>query len=136
MRNVLALVGGLIVGSVVNMALVLLNAHVLYPMPEGTDMSDPEQMNAYVATLPTPALLVVVAAHLGQAFFGGWVAARMAASRGMILALIIGVLTLLGVIYNMTQIEHPAWMFVELPLCLIVAWLAGRLGQRRPGAAV
>ena len=53
-RNVVA---GLVVGMAVNMALVLLNAYVLFPMPEGMDMSDVETFNAYIATLPTAAFL-------------------------------------------------------------------------------
>ncbi len=71
-RNILAVIAGLIVGMVVNMALVTLNAYVLFPMPPGTNMQDPEQLNAYMATLPTAAFFVVLAAHLGQSFVGGW----------------------------------------------------------------
>lgn len=31
------------------MAIILFNTYVLFPMPEGMDMNDPEAMNAYVA---------------------------------------------------------------------------------------
>ena len=72
-RNILAVIGGLAVGMAVNMALVMLNAYVLFPMPQGTSMQDTEQFKAYIATLPTTAFLVVLAAHLGQAFAGGLV---------------------------------------------------------------
>ena len=137
MRNVLAVLVGLIAGSMVNMALILLNSYVLYPMPEGTDMNDSEQMNAYVATLPATAFLVVLAAHLGQSFVGGWVAARMGKSRPVLLAMIIGVLSLIGGIMNMMNItEGPSWMVIELPLYLVVAWFAGRMVQKaRAGSA-
>ena len=133
-RNIGAVIAGLIVGSIVNMALVLLNTLVLYPMPEGTDMYDPEQMNAYIATLPATAFLVVLVAHLGQSFVGGWVAARLGASHVMHLAMIVGVLTMLGGIYNLTQVDHPAWLYVEIPLYLVVAWFAGRIEQKRRAA--
>jgi hypothetical protein len=49
-RNVLAVIGGLAVGTVVKMALVMLNAFMLFPMPAGADMHDAEQRKAYVAT--------------------------------------------------------------------------------------
>jgi len=52
-RNILAVIVGLIIGMAVNMSLVMLNAKVLFPMPEGATMDDPEQLNAWVATLPT-----------------------------------------------------------------------------------
>ena len=75
-RNIVAVVVGLFVGSTVNMALIQLNMQVLFPMPPGTDMNDPVQLNAYIETLPTQAFFVVMAAHLGQSFVGGWTAAR------------------------------------------------------------
>ncbi len=128
MRNVLGVIAGLIAGMAVNMALIMLNGYVLYPMPEGMDMTDPEQMNAYVATLPTMAFFVVLAAHLGQSFVGGWVAARIGSSRPLLLAMIIGAFSLAGGIVNMMSItEGPAWMLIELPLYLVVAWFAGRM---------
>jgi len=134
-RNILAVLAGLAAGMATNMALVMLNAYVLFPMPEGTDMNDPAQMNAYIATLPATAFIVVLAAHLGQAFVGGWTAARLSASKPMLLAMIVGVLSLLGGIANMQQIDHPAWMYVELPLYLVVAWVAGQLERRRRAAS-
>ena len=45
-RNILAIIIGLITGMAVNMSLVMLNAKVLFPMPEGATMDDPEQRNA------------------------------------------------------------------------------------------
>ncbi len=130
-RNILSVVAGLFVGSVLNMALILLNAHVLFPMPEGMNMAEPEQMNAYIAGLPTIAFFVVLAAHLGQAFVGGWTAARLGASRPIVLAMIVGVLTLIGGIMNMLTIKGPSWMVIELPLYLVAAWLAGTIEVKR-----
>ena len=135
-RNILAVIVGLAVGMAVNMALVILNGYVLFPMSEGMDMYDPEQMNAYVATLPTAAFFVVLAAHLGQSFVGGWVAARLGASRPMLLAMIVGVASLIGGILNMMSIKGPAWMLIELPLYLVVAWMAGRMEVKRRAAMV
>lgn len=71
LRNFVAVVAGMIVGMVVNMALVMLNGYVLFPMPDGLDMNDVAGMNAYIQTLPTAAFVVVLAAHLGQSFVGG-----------------------------------------------------------------
>ena len=132
MRNFLAVVAGLVVGMAVNMGLVLLNAYVLYPMPEGTDFQDPEQINAYIATLPTAAFFVVLAAHLGQAYFGGWVAAR-SGTRPMQPALIVGATSALGGYWNLIQLtEAPSWMWIEMPLYFVLAWVAGRgVAKRR-----
>jgi len=129
-RNILAVIAGLVVGMVVNIAFVMVNL-ALFPMPEGTDMNDPTAFAGYVETLPATAFILVLAAHLGQSFVGGWVAARLGASRPVLLALIVGVFTLLGGIANAMQVPMPAWMYVEFPLYLVVAWAAGVLEARR-----
>ena len=133
-RNILAVFAGLAAGMVTNMALVMLNAYVLFPMPPGMDMNDPDQMNAYIATLPATAFIVVLAAHLGQSFVGGWAAGRLAASKPLVLAMIVGVLSLAGGVANMMQLDHPTWMYVELPLYLVLAWVAGRIEVKRRAA--
>ena len=74
-------------------------------------------------------------AHLGQSFVGGWVAARLAGSAPMRLALIVGALSLLGGIMNAMSIALPPWMYVEMPLYLVVAWAAGTLEVRRRAAS-
>ncbi|MEM7155293.1 MAG: hypothetical protein AAF799_20765 [Myxococcota bacterium] len=134
-RNVIAVVVGLTVGMAINMALIMLNTAVLYPVPEGLDMYDNAQMNAYIATLPWQAFLIVIAAHISQSFTGAWTAARLGASKPMLLAMIVGALSLAGGIANMAQLDHPAFMYIELPLYIVVAWLAGRMEVKRRAAA-
>lgn len=131
----LATLLGLVVGSAFNMALVVLNAFVLFPMPEGSDFNNPSQVAEWAKTLPTAAYLVVMVAHLGQAFLGGWVAARFAPAKPMIPALVVGSLSLLGGVLNMLQIPGPVWMWAEVPLYLLLAWAAGRMVEASRGAA-
>ena len=127
LRNILGVIVGMIVGMIANMALVMANL-ALYPPPEGMDPMDPEQLNPYLATLPTAAFILPLIAHLAQAFVGGWVAAKIGKSRPVLLAMIIGVLSLLGGIMNFMNLsEAPRWMMIEFPLYLVVAWYAGRL---------
>lgn len=130
-QNIIAVVVGLAAGMTVNMSLILLNGKVLYPMPKGMDMKDSEQMNAYVATLPWTAILVVIVAHLGQAFVGGWVAARMGESCPLVLAMIVGAISLAGGIMMMRSVKGPKWMMIELPLYLVVAYLAAQIEIQR-----
>jgi len=130
-RNILAVVAGTAVGMAVNMALIILNSQVLFPMPAGMDMYDPVQMNAYIATLPVAAFLVVMAAHLGQSFVGGWTAARLGKSKPLVLAMIVGVISLIGGVANMMSLDGPDWMLIELPLYLVVAWAAGQMEIKR-----
>ncbi|MDP6539629.1 MAG: hypothetical protein QF903_01700 [Planctomycetota bacterium] len=134
-RNILAVFVGLAAGMAVNMAIVMVNAYALFPMPEGTSMADTEAMKAYVATLPTAAFLVVIVAHLGQSFVGARVAARIGATRPMLLAMIIGSLTLVAGVINLIQLPGPIWMWIEAPLYLVVAHKAAVMEIRRRGGA-
>lgn len=133
LRDIGAVLAGMVVGGVANMAVILVS-WAIWPMPEGMDMNDPEALQAYIATLPVAALLMAVLAHLLQAFLGGWVAARISADRPRVVAMIIGVLSMLGGILNMINLQGPGWMWGEVPLYLVVAWLAGTLEIRRRGA--
>ncbi len=133
-RNIFVVILGLAVGMGVNMALVMFNAYVLFPMPTGTDMNDPDQLNAYIAILPTLGFFVVMAAHLGQSFVGGWVAARLGSSSPMMLAMTVGMASLAGGIMMTMNVEAPTWTMIELPLYLVVAWQAGRMEVNRRAA--
>jgi hypothetical protein len=129
LRNVGAVIAGLVVGMMFNMAIIQLNMTVLHPAPADLDPNDTVQFQEYMDSLPIAAFLVVMIAHLGQAFFGGWVASKLSASHGVMLAMIIGALSLVGGLMMMI-VTGPTWMYIELPLYLILAWIAGRLGQR------
>ncbi|MFK7926899.1 MAG: hypothetical protein AB8H79_01830, partial [Myxococcota bacterium] len=120
----------LIVVLALNMAVILLN-FVFFPLPEGVAMDDAAAMAAWMSDLPQTAFILPIVAHLVQAFAGGWVAARVGASIPMVLAMIIGGLSLLGGVLNLLQIPGPIWMWAELPLYLVLAWAAGALEVRR-----
>jgi predicted membrane metal-binding protein len=53
----------------------------------------------------------------------------------MVVALIVGVLILIGGIMNAMTIPLPTWMMVEMPLYLVVAWLAAKIELKRRSAA-
>lgn len=132
-RNVCAVLAGLIVGMVFNLVVVGVD-FILYPMPEGVDFQDTEGVAAYIKSLPLLALLIVLVAHLGQAFFGGWVAAILSRNNPMMVAMIVGGLSLIAGLINMLELSLPAWMWIEMPLYLVVAWIAAKLELKRRGS--
>ena len=69
MRDIIAVLVGWVVGMVANIAFGFLNV-TLYPMPDGVTFDDKEGFAAYIETLPMTAFLIVLVAHLSQAFFG------------------------------------------------------------------
>lgn len=134
LRNVVAVLAGMFVGMVLNMGLIQLNV-VLFPMPEGVGFDDTEAFATYIQGLPLRAFVLVILAHLAQAGVGGLVAAWLGRSRPLLLAMIVGVLTAIGTAANAVMIGAPAWMWLELPLDLAVAWAAGTWVARRRDAA-
>lgn len=123
-----------------NMVFVYINIR-LFPPPDGLSIFDPEAvksgaMQAYLATLPFAAVLMVLVAHLSQTFVGGWVVGRLGVSHFTVLAMIIAVLSMIGGAMNMMDIPLPAWMWVEQPLYVLTAWWGMRVARRNKALPV
>ena len=69
-RNILAVIVGLIVGNIAIMGLHYLGM-VFYPMPEGVDMDDMKAIAEYISIAPLGSLLFVMLAHIGGTFIAG-----------------------------------------------------------------
>ena len=67
-----ALVSGCLIG-----AIEVANSQV-FPLPEGTDVNDPESLKAAMATMPAVELVVVLVAWFIGTLAGAAVAARVA----------------------------------------------------------
>jgi len=135
LRNVGAIVAGLVVGMVVNLAIVQVNT-AFFPLPEGVDLTDTNAMRDAVQALPAASWILVFVAHIGQAFVGGWVAARLSVSELLRNALIVGILSMAAGIANAVMLSAPAWTWIEMPFYPAAAWVAGRMAiSQRQGTA-
>lgn len=129
LRNVLAVVVGVIIGGVVNTALVSAGPLVIAP-PAGVDMTTAEGLQAGMTLLEPRHFVFPFLAHAIGTLAGAAVAARAAASHRRRLALLVGAVFLAGGIMAARMIPAPAW-FVALDLIVAyvpMAWLGGRLG--------
>ena len=131
-RNILSVFVGLVVGFLFNASCVALNGH-LFPAPKDFSWEDSDVVSAYFDALPLAAFLIVLVAHLGQSFFGGYVAGRISKDCVMMVAMIVGGLSLVGGIMNFMMLPLPMWMLIEMPLYLIVAWWAGNIAMKKRG---
>lgn len=131
-RNILAVIAGAVVGSIVNMLILKLNG-ILIPLPEGADLSTMQGLKDSMHLFEPKHFIVPFLAHAGGTFVGAWVAALIAATRKMTFALVIGVFFLIGGIANIFMLPSPVWfIIVDLVLAYIpMAWLGGRLGIKR-----
>jgi uncharacterized membrane protein YqgA involved in biofilm formation len=130
LRNVLAVVAGVVVGGAVNMALISVSGSVI-PLPEGVDPADMESLKANIDRFEPRHFLMPFLAHALGTLVGAFLAARLAASRRTALALGVGVFFLLGGVANAFLLPTPGWFLAAdlLLAYLPMAWIGGRLGR-------
>ncbi len=131
LRNVLAVVVGIICGVIANMGIIMISG-TLIPPPAGADMTTVEGMTAAMPLLKPIHFLMPFLAHAFGAFFGALVAALIAASHKMKFALGLGAFTMIGGIAAASLIPAPTW-FIALDLILAyipTAYLAGLIATR------
>ncbi len=132
LRNILAIIAGFVIGSVVNMAIVIIGPMVI-PLPAGIDMSDADKFAENLKLLKPVNFIPPLLAHALGTFVGAFVAASLAASHKLNLALVIGVLFLLGGITMVAMVGGPIW-FILLDLVgayLPMAYVGGTLATGR-----
>ncbi|MDF1851631.1 MAG: hypothetical protein P1U85_12415 [Verrucomicrobiales bacterium] len=135
LRNVLAVLAGIVLGSVINMAIIMIGPMVI-PPPEGVDMSDPEKFSENLKLLEPVHFIAPWLAHALGTLVGAFVAAKLAASHRMKFALGIGALFLTGGIMMVAMHGGPVWFAVAdlvgayLPMAYLGGKLAGAKGSQ------
>jgi hypothetical protein len=125
-RNVFAVIGGWIIGSVVNLNLINLG-NSLYPI-EGLDVNDMEAFASIMPTLGAEYFIFPFLAHALGTFTGAITAGLIAANNKRIFTFVIGGLFLIGGIAINYILSGPVW-FTILDLVLayipmaILGWL-------------
>ncbi len=130
-RNVLAVISGVVVGSLVNMGLIIIGPFVV-PMPEGADLSTMEKLRDSMKLFSPVNFLFPFLAHALGTLSGAFIAAKLSASRPMSLAIGIGVYFLIGGATMISMLGGPMWFNVtDLILAYIpMGYLGGYLARR------
>ena len=125
-RNILAVIGGLAVGSAVNMGIIMLASSII-PPPEGVDVMDPESIKNLMHLFEPKHFIGPFLAHALGTLAGAFLAARIATSNKMNYALGIGLFFLIGGIVNVNILPAPTWFAVLdlLGAYFPAAWLGG-----------
>jgi hypothetical protein len=131
LRNVLAVVAGVIVGGFINMGIIILFGNII-PAPEGVNVMDPESIKANMNLFEAKHFIGPFLAHAVGTLIGAYTAARFAATHQMKLALLVGVFFLLGGIMNVMSMPAPMWFnILDLVAAYIpMGWLGGKMIQR------
>lgn len=90
LRNVFAVLVGLVVGSSVNMGIIMISGSVI-PPPEGVDHTTVEGLKAGIHLFQPKHFLMPFLAHALGTFVGALLAALIAANRKILFAFVIGV---------------------------------------------
>jgi len=137
LRNLLAVIAGLVVGGFVNMAIITIGSMVI-PPPTGIDMTDMDKFAENLKLLGPAHFIAPWLAHALGTLVGAFTAAKVAAGHKMKLALGIGIFFLLGGIMMVSMVGGPVW-FAALDLIgayLPMGFLGGMLGgAKRPQPA-
>ena len=107
-KNISAIVAGLIVGSIVNMGLITMSGHVIAP-PPGADVTTVEGLKASIHLFEPKHFIFPFLAHALGTFVGAAVAAFLGASRNLRSAMAVGVLFFVGGAANAVMLPAPVW---------------------------
>lgn len=130
LRNILAIVLGLIVGSLVNGGIIQISSSLI-PPPEGVDVMTAEGLKAGLHLFEPKHFLMLFLAHALGTLFGAFVAAKICAGPKMLYAMIIGFFFLFGGISMIFMVPSPLWFsIVDLTLAYLpMAFLGARLAK-------
>lgn len=137
LKNFLAVIAGLVIGSVANMSLIMAGS-ALVPAPDGVDVTTMEGLKAGMALMGPMNFLFPFLAHAVGTLVGGIIASLLAGSQRTRLPMIIAAFFLLGGIANAMMLPAPAWFIAAdvLLAYLPMGWLAIKLGEKlKPSAA-
>ena len=135
LRNILAVISGVLVGSLVNMGLISIGPF-LVPIPAGADVSTMENLRDSMKLFTPVNFLFPFLAHALGTLSGAFIAAKIAGSRPVTIAIGIGVFFLIGGVMMVSMLGGPMWFkFTDLLLAYIpMGYLGGILARGKPHA--
>ena len=127
-RNVLAVISGILSGSLVNMGLINIGPFVV-PLPEGADVTTMDNLRDSMKLFTPMNFLFPFLGHAMGTLSGAFVAAKVAANHPMRVAIGIGVFFLIGGAMMVRMVGGPMWFNVaDLLLAYIpMGYLGGIL---------
>ncbi len=110
-KNSLAIVAGIIIGSIVNMGIITISGSII-PPPNGADVTTTEGLQASMHLFEPKHFVFPFLAHAFGTFAGAFFAALIAATHKIKFALAIGVFFLIGGIASIFMLPSPTWFTV------------------------
>lgn len=130
LKNILAVIAGCVLDSLVNMSLIMLSGSVI-PPPDGADVTTTEGLKASMHLFEPKHFIMPFLAHALGTLAGAFVCVKIAASNHLVLALLIGLLFFIGGLASIMMLPSPVW-FSALDLVVAyfpMAFLGYRMGR-------
>lgn len=110
-KNILAVIAGFILGSIVNMSLITISGSII-PAPNGANVTTLEGLKATIHLFEPKHFLFPFLAHALGTLVGAFVATKIAATHKLKFAFSIGFLFLAGGIANIMMLPSPLWFTI------------------------
>jgi hypothetical protein len=132
LKNILAVIAGIIIAGALNMAIILISSSII-PPPEGADLTTMEGLKASMHLMQPKHFLMPFLAHALGTFVGALFTASIVANHKMKFALGISAWFLFGGILNIFMLPSPIWFtIVDLAGAYFpLGYLAGKLVTRK-----
>ncbi|NOR28411.1 MAG: hypothetical protein GQ540_07780 [Lutibacter sp.] len=127
-KNILAVILGLVIGSIVNMGIVMISGSIISP-PNGADVTTMEGLKESIHLFQPKHFIFPFLAHAIGTFIGALITVIVASTYKSKLALLIGMFFLIGGILNTFMLPTPTW-FITFDLLLAyipMAWIAQKI---------
>ncbi|WP_423998683.1 hypothetical protein [Maribacter sp. IgM3_T14_3] len=125
LKNILVVVAGIVFGSIVNMGIIMISGSII-PPPEGADITTMEGLKASIHLFEPKHFIFPFLAHALGTLVGAVIATKIAATRKLLMALLVGLFFLIGGTANIVMLGGPMWFTA---LDIIVAYMPmGYLG--------
>jgi len=132
MKKILPVVAGVIAGGI-TVFIVESIGHLIWPPPEGIDITDPEGLAQLMDVIPIGALVFVVIAWIAGAIAGGFVAGKMAKDPSYLPGIITGAVLMVFGVMTMVSVPHPIWMWIfGIVAPVPSAWYGSKLAGTAP----
>lgn len=130
-KNIIASILGIVIGGQVNSLLVTMSPYV-FELPSEVDVNKFETLVANIHRFEPKHFIMPFLAHALGTLVAAWIACKIAVSHYMRIAMICGVLFLIGGISAVWMIPAPMWFnVIDLGFAYIpMAWLGYKLGTK------
>ena len=118
-KNILAVTIGIILGAIVNMYIIEYLQKVI-KLPQGVNPKDIKSLKEGIYLFEPKHFVGPFLAHSIGVLVGAYLAAKIGASKNLILAIIVGSFFFIGGVYMVYILDAPIWFSV---LDIIVAYI-------------